>query len=205
MIENFLRPPQGLAEVLADALRAFGVFSVVLAAVFFDLTDAGVLAFVLPGVFAPRFLGTRAGADITLAVTLLIAAWSNVWGLYESVPGWDLAVHFVCTGVLAAALCLLLGRIQVVPEPRSGQVATTLGIVLTTTFGLALSAVWEMVEWFGFVYVAEGINVNYTDTIADMAAGGLGALCAGLFLTFFGRFDRDRRAPKSAGRGIRLD
>ncbi|WP_218221564.1 hypothetical protein [Nesterenkonia sp. Act20] len=192
MIENFLRPPQTPAELLADVLRALGVFSVIFAAVFFDPTDAGILAFVLPVVFAPRFLGSRAGADITLSLTVLVAGWSNVWGLYESVPGWDLAVHFVCTGVLAASLCLLLGRVQMAPVPRSTLATTTLGVTLTTAFGLALSAVWEMVEWVGFIYVAESISVDYSDTIGDMAAGGLGALCAGLFLMFFGRFDGNR-------------
>lgn len=195
MIENFLRRPQTPAELTADLLRAFGVFSVLFAAVFFDPTDAGILAFVLPAVFAPRFLGTRAGADITVSLTVLIAAWSNVWGLYESVPGWDLAVHFVCTGVLAASLCLLLGRVQTLPAPRSALAVTALGVTLTTTFGLALSAIWEMVEWVGFTYVAQGINVEYTDTIGDMAAGGLGALCSGLFLMFFGRFDGERGTP----------
>jgi hypothetical protein len=60
----------------------------------------------------------------------------------------------------------------------------TLGaaVVLTTAFGLAGSAVWEMVEWLGKTFISTDIFVAYDDTIGDMAVGGLGALCAGLAL-----------------------
>ncbi len=87
MVENFLRPPQGLLGVLADVLRALGVLGVVLAVMLFDLTDAGILAFALMGVFAPRFIGLRPAADVLTSVSLLIAAWSNVLDVYTAVPG----------------------------------------------------------------------------------------------------------------------
>ena len=97
MIENFLRPVRGPADVGADVLRGFGVLSVVLAAIFFDATDAGIVAFALPGLFFPRFMGMKAWADMVFGGTLLVAAWSNVFDLYTSIGWWDLAVHFVWT------------------------------------------------------------------------------------------------------------
>lgn len=184
MIENFLRPAQSLAEVGADLLRGIGVLSVVVAAVFFDLTDAGILAFTLPGLFVPRFIGMLSWADITLSTTLLVAAWSNVFDLYTSIPWWDVPVHIVCAGVLAATLYLLLVQLQILAVPGTSRVTFTAGIVLTTSLGLALSALWEMVEWFGYTYITDDIHVTYQDTMADMAAGGLGALCAGFALGF---------------------
>src|SRR5690554_723759 len=138
MIQNFLRPPQGVAEAGADLLRAFGAVSVVLAAVFFDPTDAGIVAFTLLGLVAPRFVGVRAWADITSTAVLLIAAWSNVFDLYATVPGWDLVVHFVCGGTLAAGLYLFLARLRIVAIPVASGFTFAAGIVLTTTFGLAL-------------------------------------------------------------------
>src|SRR5690606_37431650 len=59
MIENFLRRPQTVAEACADVVRGMGALSVIITAVWFDLTDAGVLALALPGLLIPRFLGVR--------------------------------------------------------------------------------------------------------------------------------------------------
>lgn len=190
MIENFLRAPQSLAEVAADVLRCLGVFGVILALVFFDLTDAGILAFALPGLVAPRFLAFPAAADITISVTLLIAAWSNVFDLYTRIPSWDLLVHFFCTAVLAAALYVLLLRSKTVADPGVSLLAARVGVLLTAALGLALSAVWEMVEWLGFIFITPDISVTYTDTIGDMAAGGIGSAVAGVVVVLYLRSDR---------------
>lgn len=184
MIENFLRPPGSPSEVGADILRGFGALSVLFAAVFFDLRDAAIIAFVLPGLFFPRFIGMRAWADMVFTSTLLIAAWSNVFGLYTRITWWDLPVHFVCTGVVAAGVYLLLAHLRMVTTPGSVEMTTSAGIIFTTTFGLALSALWEMVEWFGRAYVSDEIYAAYGDTIGDMAVGGLGSLGAGFAIAF---------------------
>lgn len=140
MIQNSLRRPQTVAEACADAVRGLGALSVIIAAVWFNLTDAGVLALALPGLLIPRFLGVRAWVDITFGATLLVAAWSNVFDLYTR--------------------------------------------IITTMLGLALSAVWEMIEWLGYTYISDEIFVGYEDTIADMAVGGLGAAGAGFAVAF---------------------
>ncbi|WP_417509503.1 DUF2238 domain-containing protein [Microbacterium sp.] len=183
MIQNFLRRPQTVAEACADAVRVLGALSVIIAAVWFDLTDAGVLAFALPGLLIPRFLGTRAWVDITFGATLLVAAWSNVFDLYTRVVGWDLIVHFACTAALAMVACLLLRRTGTItgPDFRSAMIAT---VLITTMLGLALSALWEMIEWLGCTYISDEIFVEYEDTISDMAVGGLGAAGAGFIIAF---------------------
>lgn len=194
MIDNFLRPVRGPADVGADVLRGFGVLSVVLAAIFFDATDAGVVAFALPGLFFPRFMGMKAWADLVFGGTLLVAAWSNVFDLYASIGWWDLAVHFVCTGIVAAGVYLLLAQVGVVAAPGTGRMAATAGLILTTTIGLALCALWEMVEWIGGTYISDAIYTAYDDTIGDMAVGGFGALCAGFAIAFLPLL---RTAPSS--------
>jgi hypothetical protein len=56
------------------------------------------------------------------------------------------------------------------------------GVILGLALGLAVSALWEMVEWAGYTFISDRIYVTYDDTISDMAIGGLGALLAGLAL-----------------------
>ncbi|MFS0913166.1 hypothetical protein AB3M89_15395 [Microbacterium sp. 179-I 3D2 NHS] len=180
MKENFLRPPQGPADYTADALRVLGLLSVVVAAVWSTATDAGILALALPALMVPRMLGMRAWLDIAVGATVLVAAGSNVLDLYRSVPGWDLVVHFVCTGAIAATGYLVLARCDVVPAQNAAAFRKRTGIVVTSILGLAVSAVWEMIEWAGRTFVTAEIFVTYQDTIGDMAVGGLGAVGAGI-------------------------
>lgn len=184
MIENFLRRPQGAMDLAAEVLRCFAVLSAVLAAVFLEPSDAGIIAFALPGFVAPRFLGMRAGMDMFFVGSLLIAAWSNIFDLYTSIGWWDLVVHLVGNGVIAVALFLLLARGNIVPDPRSTTFTKPAGIVLTAMIGLALGAHWEMVEWLGKAAVSDQIFTAYDDTIADMAMGGLGSLAAGFVVAY---------------------
>ena len=181
MIDNFLRPPRGLLEHLADALRLFGAAGVLFAALFLGWTDVGILAFTLPGLLLARFIGMVAWADIVVSVVLLVAAWSNVFDVYTTVRGWDNVVHFCCAGVLSVVCHLLLAQWRIVPALSARwDRSSVAAVVLTTAFGLALGALWEMVEWVGLTYVTPDIFVTYEDTVGDMAIGGLGALVMGL-------------------------
>lgn len=183
MIENFLRRPRGAGEITADVIRAAGLVSVLVAAIWWTPTDAGVLAFTLPGLLFPRFVGVRPWFDVLYGVTLLVAAWSNVFDLYTRFPGWDLLVHLLATAALAAVVYLALALWRIVPDPRASEFRVAAGVVLTTTIGLAISALWEMVEWIGYTFITDEIFVTYDDTIGDMAFGALGALAAGVLLS----------------------
>ena len=201
MIRNFLRAPASPAALVADLIRVVGVVSIVVALVWFDLTDAGVLAFTLPGLLLPRFIGARPWFDITCQVTLLVAAWSNVFDLYTRIEWWDLLIHFLCTGVVAAMTYLLLADVKIVPAPGEPNFTVTTGMVITAAFGLALSAIWEMVEWLGHTFISSKIFVAYDDTIADMAVGAVGAICAGLAIAFLPLARQDHQhAEKSMPR-----
>lgn len=180
MIARFLRRPTGVTEWAADTLRAVGVLSVAVAALGWTITDAGILALALPALFLPRFLGVRAGFDLGYGITVLVAAWSNVLDLYRTVEGWDLVVHFACTGVIALVLYVLAVRLRVVGHPGGGELPARIPLTVVPVTGLAISAVWEMIEWAGYTFVSEDIFVAYVDTIGDMAAGGLGAIAAGV-------------------------
>lgn len=195
MRQNFLRRPHGAAEWVADAIRVVGLLSVLVAALVFAPTDAGVLAFALPALLVPRFVGVRAGFDIAYGVTVLVAAWSNVLDLYTRIAWWDLVVHFACTGVLAVTVYLASSRLRVVPDLRANGIPRRSPIILTAAFGLAISALWEMVEWAGWRFISDEIFVAYQDTIGDMVVGGAGALLGGILLSVL-RIDRADALPR---------
>lgn len=177
MIDNLIRPPRGLTETVADLIRIGGVLSFFVALAFFELTEAAVIAFTLPGMLIARFLGMTPIPDAILTTSLIIAAWSNVFELYTSIAWWDMVIHFICAGGLAVAAYVYLARIGAVPPPGTHRVAA---IALTTSLGLSLGVLWEVVEWVGFTYVTSQIYVTYEDTISDLVVGGLGALVCGV-------------------------
>jgi len=191
VIESFLRRPRGALEIAADAVRLIGVACLIAMPFGWRPVDFAVFALVLPALLAPRFIRMRPGADILSGVVLIVAGWSAVLQLYTSVVGWDLLIHFVCTGVLALLGYLALDRVGVLPraDERGGRHVAVVG--LTTALGLALSAVWEVVEWVAHTYIDPAVFVNYTDTIGDMAFGGLGSLLAGVLARY-------ARAPLSS-------
>lgn len=199
MIENFLRPPQSAAAVTADAIRALGFVSVVIAAVWFSLLDAGVLAFALPALLVPRFLALRPGYDLAVGVSVLVAAWSNVFGVYRAVPGWDLVVHAVAGAAVTLLAMVLLEELDVLPGPGRSPHPLLAGLVLGGALALALGSLWEMVEWFGRNVITDDIYVTYNDTIADLAADGVGGLAAGAAVALT-RVTASESAPASRSR-----
>ena len=53
--------------------------------------------------------------------------------------------------------------------------AVGLSAAVALAVGLVLSVLWELGEWTGHLYLDPAIYVSLTDTIGDLAAGGLGA------------------------------
>lgn len=190
MIENFRRAPSGPAEWAADAVRVLGAVSVAVAGIGWGAVAFWVTALALLGVCASRFLGLRPGLDIALGSTLLVAAFSSTLGLYTSIAGWDLVVHFSATGLLAAALFVCGQRLRLVPLDTP-PVPTA---VLTAAFGVSAAVLWEIAEWVGHNFVDPTIYVAYNDTIGDLAAGAAGAIVAGCSMRVLHVRDRARAA-----------
>lgn len=187
MKDDFLRPPATLGDWLADGLRLIGVLGLIAAAIWLKPTDAGIAALALPALMLPRMLGLAAWFDVTACATVLVAAWSNVFDLYRTVAGWDLVLHFLCTGVLAVIAAVILTRTGVVSlaaavDGSGPSLRRRTPVVLVSLVALAISAVWEMIEWLGWRYLSEDIFVTYQDTIGDMVLGGLGGIAAGILL-----------------------
>jgi hypothetical protein len=198
MKATFLRPPRGVAEVCADAVRVLGVLSIIAALIWWAPVDVAVFALVLLGLVIPRFLGIRPALDAAFGIALLVAGWSAVLDLYARILYWDLVVHFTLNGLLAAVVYILAVRLQVVPDPSSVRVPSGAIVALTTAFGLAAGVVWEVAEWAGHTFVDATIYVGYNDTIADLTIGGLGALAAGIGGRFLAGESRYIASPAAA-------
>ena len=127
-----------------------------------------------------------------------MAGWSAVLDLSTRVPYWDLLVHFVLNGLVAAVLYIVAVRAGAVPDPARVRVPLGAVVALTVAFGLAAGVLWELAEWVGHTFIDETIYVGYDDSISDLAVGGLGALAAGLGGRYLSADSRFVNAPAIA-------
>lgn len=164
---------------LALAVRWLGPLSVLLTALFFDAVGASVMMLVCLAITITWRARLPAALEIATDLTLLVAAWSSVFLLYERYDHWDLVVHFAATAVLAELTFRALERWSRLSSP--GPVSH---VVLVSSLGAALALVWEYLEFAGYYLVDPQVNVGYLDTMGDMAAGHAGAVVAGILGTW---------------------
>ncbi|WP_125775666.1 hypothetical protein [Antribacter gilvus] len=168
--------------VPGDVVRAAAVGSLVVGIVALGGVAGALFFLVLGGVLVPRLLRLPTVLDLCFGFSLLLAAWASQLGWYEAVPWLDLLMHAVCTGLIAAVGVIIMLRARML-EAGALPGRAKAGLVLTTTAVGALSAiVWELGEWAGHIYLHEGIDVGYPDTIADLAFGLFGSMLAGVAL-----------------------
>lgn len=167
---------------IADGVRLSSVVSIVVAAVWFDLPAVLGLIVVTIGLIIPRLCRLAGPFDAPFCITILIAPWSGIGGLYRAISWWDLAVHFVTAGSSAAVLYLIMARTSITPTATKQAFPARSVIVLTTALGMTAAVLWEFLEWAGNRYITDRIHVGYNDTLSDLAIGGLGAVIAGVAL-----------------------
>lgn len=105
----------------------------------------------------------------------LVDVTGNTLDLYDTLPWWDDANHFVNWALLCGGLGLLLARV-----PWSSHWALVLAV---TGLGSVLALCWELGEWYTFIRHGTELGTAYTDTLADEALGTLGGLLAGLLVS----------------------
>lgn len=172
------------SRAVADALRVATLLSGV--ATFVWLGGQGGVAFfvVFAVLLLPRLLAVATPFDAAFCATLLVASWARQQQWYVQVSWVDEAVHSVAPGATAVAAYLMLARLDLMPDLREEVRATRRFslVLLVTVVGLGLAALWEFFEWGAEQLDPAGTHVGYTDTISDMALGGLGALVGGALL-----------------------
>lgn len=198
LLAHLRRRPQGPAELIADGLRVLAVASIVIAGIGWGAKGASSFAVVSIAMLLPRALGVRPGFDIAYCVIALVSTWSSVTDLYGVVRWWDLPMHFLMNGLAAATCYILLVRLGVVADAATLRRPLLSYVILTTTIGAALSAFWEMFEWFTTTFLDPATVLSYRDTVFDMVLGTLGALLAGLLLPVLAAEPRSTTVPPGA-------
>lgn len=195
LLRNLRRPPRGPAELVADALRLIAVVSIVVAGIGWGAKGVSSFAVVSVAMLLPRALAVRPGFDIAYGVIALVSTWSSVTDLYGAVPWWDLPMHFLMTGLAAAATYILLVRLRLIDDVGTLPRPLLSYAIIGMTLGAALSAAWEMFEWFTTTFLDPATVLGYGDTVSDMVLGTLGGLLAGLLLPVLAAEPRSSAPP----------
>jgi hypothetical protein len=186
------------ARVVADLLRLAFLVSGVVVIVLLGGSGSVAVFVVFAALLVPRWAKIAAPFDMALCATLLVACWARQQHWYATVPWADEVVHFFTPGTVAVAAYLVLCKVELLPDGREVlEAAKNASLaLLVTCLGLAVATVWELFEWVANEFAPKQTLVGYTDTISDLALGGLGALLAGLALTLW------LRLRSTGGRGL---
>ena len=111
--------------------------------------------------------------DLLITITCFTDILGNRMDLYDTVLWFDDWMHFMNTGLLAAAFILLT-------LPRE----VGLGRVLERglAFGATAAIAWELAEFFAFLSRSTEREFAYADTLGDLSLGTAGAVLAALVL-----------------------
>ena len=112
-------------------------------------------------------------ADLLVTITCFTDVLGNRMDLYDAVVWFDDWMHFMNTGLLAAAVVLLT-------LPRTAGLGATLERALA--FGVTAAVFWELAEYAAFISRSAERRSAYTDTLGDLALGTIGAVVAAVVI-----------------------
>jgi hypothetical protein len=154
-----LQPESGHMEDKAAGLRAVGY---------------PLMSFALPVLWWASWKERSAFpwlADLLVTATCFTDVLGNRMDLYDTVVWFDDWMHFVNTGLLAAALLLLTMDRR---ASRARMVERALA------FGATAAIAWELAEYAAFISSSSEKRFAYADTLGDLFLGTLGAVVAAL-------------------------
>jgi hypothetical protein len=148
------------------------------------LGGAGAIAWLVRPVMLPRVY------DLALVLALTLQAWGEALGLYDSIAWFDNVVHFTLPFFGAPTLYILLARLDVVPDPRDDTTGRHYAGIAIVAFalGVALGGLWEIVEWSSDNTFGSSLQLGNDDTVGDLIADSLGALCGAALLVCWARW-----------------
>lgn len=168
--------------IASDTFRALAVLGLVPA--FVDHGGVGfmVMFLVVGGCMLPRALASPLWFDGLFCATLLLAVWAALLDWYVTVPGLDLAVHALTTGLVGALAWQVIDRAGLLVDHVHVTRARRAAFLVTVMAATTLAVLWEVGEWLGHTYLDRRIQVGQTDTVTDLLAGIVGAALAGLLV-----------------------
>lgn len=110
------------------------------------------------------------GLDLAVTLPLLIDAGGNALGLYETAH-LDDVVHFINSAIVSG----VAGALFATRTDERFEAA-----VAGAGAAIAGETMWEIAEYLAMKAGADGMNLTYADTIADLAESTLGAIVGGV-------------------------
>jgi hypothetical protein len=114
--------------------------------------------------------------DTLFVIAALVNAAGWVWNLFELPGPYDELVH----AYTIFAITLALGWLAYASLFESFRAHHWLFMLVIASFGIAIGAVWEIVEWTADLLLRADVVKNLHDTIVDLIVDSLGALLAGV-------------------------
>lgn len=133
--------------------------------------------------------------DLLITITCFTDILGNRMDLYDTVAWFDDWMHFMNTGLLAAAIILLT-------LPRSSGLWRTIERALA--FGATSAIAWELAEYFAFVSRSSEHSFAYADTLSDLSLGTAGAVVCGVIVHSLWRQGRLLDPPVVRAERIRV-
>jgi hypothetical protein len=129
----------------------------------------------------PRFY------DFSLLVAMVLIAWGEVLGWYDSWRYYDNVVHTTVPLLVTGMFYVLLIRLRVLPDLRElTDVHQRFGLFLIALMlGMAIGAAWEIVEWSLDSLTDSNLATSVTDTATDLIWDTIGAATSALILVLW--------------------
>jgi uncharacterized membrane protein YjdF len=140
--------------------------------------------------WAVRFVQLPRVYDLAFMVAVALQAWGEALGAYDAIPWFDNIAHFTLPFFLAPTLYIVLARLDVVPDPKDETQLRHYAGILIVAFALggAMGALWEMWEWLSDHAFGSELQLGNDDTVGDLTADTLGALCGAALLVAWARY-----------------
>ena len=172
-----------------DVLRLVILGGALVFALTGDGGAAALLAFLGAITLAARLVNLPRVYDLCLTLAMALQGFGEVFGLYDRFLHFDDLVHFTLPMLTAPVVYIALARLDVVPDPRDEtHLKHYTGIfVVTLALGIAIGALWEIVEWRSDAWFGTSLSVNNDDTVGDLVRDSLGAFVGAALLVVWAR------------------
>ena len=148
------------------------------------LASLGVVTLLARVVNLPRVY------DLCLTAAMALQGFGESFGLYDEFLRFDDLVHFTLPMLTTPVVYIALARMDVVPDPRDEtHLRHYAGIfVVTLSLGMAVGALWEIVEWRSDAWFGSELSLDNDDTVGDLVRDTMGALVGAALLVVWARF-----------------
>jgi hypothetical protein len=174
-----------------DLLRLSFVVGAVAFALAGDVKGVGYLVVCGLATLGARLVNLPRAYDLGFVVAMVFTGWGEALGLYDAYGWYDRVVHFWVPALGAPVVYIALARAEVLPDPRapSRGLRRYAGIATVTfALGLAIGALWEIVEWGSDGMLGSNLSEGNDDTVGDLIADTLGSALGAAQLVAWTRY-----------------